>query len=267
MTRPRLLLLACAWLCACDDPAPPTPARVEADPPAPAPEAPAEPPPPPEPVRVEDVIEAYAAFKRRFAAGEREALDGTYAARMRCWGRRPNVDGAEVRQSLVARVGTNQRVTRELDRFRIRSIALTVERADDDEVILHDWAWIGRGGTAPGTTFEGRRLIYQRVGEGLRMVSEAPLGPGCGDGPAEVEEPPAVWTALRDAYQAIQAQCPEGTGPRCACEDHVPSPEAFCRSQLGCDPAPAACDPAELGGCVEGTAVFELGYFCAPTPN
>jgi hypothetical protein len=224
------------------------------------------PPPPPEPLGEEEVREVYAAFKRDFAAGQRRALE-TYAERMRCWGRRPNVDGAEIRQSLVARIGSNQYAPSEVARFRVRSIALEVERAEGDEVILHEWAWIGRGGGLPGTSFEGRRLIFQRLADGVRLVSEAPLGPGCGDGPAEVEGPPPVWAALRDAYQAMQARCPDGPGPRCACTDHVPTPDAFCRRQLGCEPAPAACDPAALGGCVEGPAVFELGYFCAPTAN
>lgn len=204
-TMLALLLAACGGT----EPTPPPVAEAPAAaPPVAAPTPPPAPPATAPPAVAADTPEAaYAAAREAYARGDEAAYFGAYAGTLVCFHGRAEVPRADMealrREDLMA----NRGPATEAGPTRLESIEVRRARETSDEVELVDHGWTGRGAYGGDVTFHAKRVLLRRDGTTWRIVAEGPVAStDCGL-PAIDGRAPALWTAMRDGWARLVADC------------------------------------------------------------
>ena len=218
---PSRLLAVVLVLVACGETPPSGPAPTGAASTAPPVAAPAPTPVPPPPAITpppaalpttgtpEDV---YAAARAAYARGDADAYFGAFADTLVCFHGRADVPRADVeagrREVLTANRDRVARGPDEASRVvRIESLEVRRARESADEVELIDHGWTGRSAYGDDVAFHAKRILLRREGSSWRIVAEGPASAADCGLPALTVTAPPLWTAMRDGWAALLAQC------------------------------------------------------------
>ncbi|MCC6873780.1 MAG: hypothetical protein IT378_05655 [Sandaracinaceae bacterium] len=161
-----------------------------------------------QPAQARDAARAYYAALAAYPRGDQSGYFGAFAPVLECWYGRQGVDRATILggpRGNGLRNNALRRASGEPLEWVV-PLALRVEEAGSDRVVLHDWGWTGRVGTDT-QAFHSKRIVLARAASGAwQIVAEASLGNACGQGPArEALTPPAAWSGAQARWTELRA--------------------------------------------------------------